>query len=151
MKFSIPTFLGGRSINNERGNYFMFSAAALVVIMGFTALGIEVARWYAIQGEMSKAIDGAAFAGAQNVNNPAILNTVGLDTFVQQVAQANFPPGLLGTTTPHFVMVNDGNGKITVNGTTQAVNTIATAYDTSLSHNSVAAAGSAKLRLLKLR
>ncbi len=150
MKFSIPKFLGGQSINNERGTYFMFTAAALVVIMGFTALGIEVARWHAIQGEMSKAIDGAAFAGAQNVNNPAILNTVGLNPFVQQVAQANFPPGLLGTTTPNFVVTNDGNGRITVNGTTQSVNTIATAYDTSLSHNAVAAAGSAKLRLAEI-
>ena len=51
--------------------------------MGFAALGVEVGRWYAIQGELGKAIDGAAFAGAQNVNNP---NIPDFNLFVAEVA-----------------------------------------------------------------
>lgn len=124
----------------------MMSAIALVGLLGFTALGIEVGRWYAIQGEMSKSIDGAAFAGAKNINNPNIINTVGLDTFVTQVAQANFPAGILGSNGGAFTVTNDGNGKITVNGSAYSINPVAKAYDANLSQTLVAASGSAKLR-----
>ena len=81
--------------------------------MGFAALGVEVGRWYAIQGELGKAIDAAAFAGAKNVNNP---NIPGLNTFVDQVAHANFPAGMLGADTPSFLISDDGNGKVLVEG-----------------------------------
>ena len=149
MKLPKPNSLY-HSLHNERGNYFTFSAVALVVIIGFAALGIEIGRWYAIQGEMGKAIDGAAFAGALNVNNPEILETVGLETFVTHVAEANFPDGLLGTTTPTFTMSNDGNGRITVDGSTTSINTLARAYDTKLGDTNMASTGSAKLRLAEI-
>ncbi len=149
MKLSLPTFQSPH-LRNERGSYFTFTAVSLVVLIGMAALGIEVGRWYAIQGEMGKAIDGAAFAGAINVNNPAIVDGVGLETFVTQVAQANFPDGLLGSTTPSFSMSNDGNGRITVNGATTALNTIAEAYDPNLADTHVASMGSAKLRLAEI-
>ena len=96
-------------IRNQRGSYFAMSAIALLVIFGFAALGVEAARWYAVQGELAKSIDGAAFAGAKNVNNP---NIPDLNLFVEQVAQANFADGLLGTDTAQFVVTPDGNGKI---------------------------------------
>ncbi|TFG59743.1 MAG: VWA domain-containing protein [Nitrospirales bacterium] len=92
---------------------------------------------------MSKAIDGAAFAGAKNVNNP---NIADLHGFVQQVAQANFPPGLLGTDAPTFVVTDDGNGKITVQGSTNSINSLSRVIDGSHGTTAIGADGSAKLR-----
>ena len=80
-----------RIIHNQQGTYLVISAIILSVMFGLSALGIEAGRWYAIQGELSKSIDGAAFAGAKNVNNP----NIDMQTFVEDVAEANFPPGLL--------------------------------------------------------
>lgn len=130
-------------LRNQHGAYILITGIAIVVLFGFAALGIEVGRWYAIQGEMSKAIDGAAFAGAKNVNNP---NITDLHGFVEQVAQANFPPGLLGTDTPTFVVSDDGNGKITVQGTTNSINSLSKVIGENHGTTAIAADGSAKLR-----
>ena len=130
-------------IRNQRGSYFAMSAIALLVMFGFAALGVEAARWYAVQGELAKSIDGAAFAGAKNVNNP---NIADLNLFVEQVAQANFADGLLGTDTAQFVVTPDGLGKITVSGSTNALNTLAKGYNPAYDKTHVATAGSAKLR-----
>ncbi|MDH3503333.1 MAG: pilus assembly protein TadG-related protein [Nitrospirota bacterium] len=70
-------------LRNQQGAYILITGITVVALFGFAALGIEVGRWYAIQGEMSKAIAGAAFAGAKNVNNP---NITDIEGFVQQVA-----------------------------------------------------------------
>ncbi len=130
-------------LRNQQGAYILITGIAIVALFGFAALGIEVGRWYAIQGEMSKAIDGAAFAGAKNVNNP---NITDLHGFVEQVAQANFPPGLLGTDTPTFVVTDDGNGKITVQGTTNSINSLSKVVGGNHGTTNIAADGSAKLR-----
>ena len=130
-------------LRNQQGAYILITGITVVALFGFAALGIEVGRWYAIQGEMSKAIDGAAFAGAKNVNNP---NITDLHGFVQQVAQANFPPGLLGTDTPAFVVSDDGNGKVTVQGSTNSINTLSKVVSGSHSTTALGADGSAKLR-----
>ena len=130
-------------IRNQRGSYFAMSAIALLVMFGFAALGVEAGRWYAVQGELSKSIDGAAFAGAQNVNNP---NIPDLNLFIEEVAQANFADGLLGTDTAAFTVANDGAGLITVNGSTNALNTLAKGFNPSMDKTYVATAGSAKLR-----
>ena len=131
------------AIRNQRGSYFAMSAIALLVMFGFAALGVEAARWYAVQGELAKSIDGAAFAGAANVNNP---NIGDLNLFVEQVAQANFSDGLLGTETAQFVVTPDGLGKITVAGSTNALNTLAKGYNPAFDKTHVATSGSAKLR-----
>jgi Flp pilus assembly protein TadG len=130
-------------LRNQHGTYILITGIAIVVLFGFAALGIEVGRWYTIQGEMSKAIDGAAFAGAKNVNNP---NITDLHGFVEQVAQANFPPGLLGTDTPTFVVSDDGNGKVTVQGDTNSINSLARVVGGGHDKTAIAADGSAKLR-----
>lgn len=135
------------TLYNQHGSYFAISALALVIMFGFAALGVEVGRWYAVQGELSKAIDGAAFAGAQNVNNP---NIADLDTFVKDVAQANFADGLLGTTSATFVVGNDGNGKIKVAGSTNAINTLAKGIGPKYNQTHVATVGSAKLRTAEI-
>lgn len=130
-------------LRNQQGAYILITGITIVALFGFAALGIEVGRWYAIQGEMSKAIDGAAFAGAKNINNP---NIADLHGFVEQVAQANFPPGLLGTDTPTFVVSDDGNGKITVQGATNSINSLSRVVQGSHGTTAIAADGSAKLR-----
>ncbi len=130
-------------LRNQQGAYILITGIAVVVLFGFAALGIEVGRWYAIQGEMSKAIDGAAFAGAKNVNNP---NITDLHGFVEQVAQANFPPGLLGTDTPTFVVSDDGNGKVTVQGNTNSINSLSRVVGGGHDTTAIGADGSAKLR-----
>ena len=77
------------------------------------------------------------------MNNP---NIGDINQFVEQVAQANFDHGLLGTDTASFIVTPDGQGKITVAGSTNAINTLAKAYNTAYSQTHVATAGSAKLR-----
>ncbi|HBP88042.1 MAG: VWA domain-containing protein [Nitrospira sp.] len=133
----------GNPLRNQQGAYILITGITVVALFGFAALGIEVGRWYAIQGEMSKAIDGAAFAGAKNVNNP---NIVDLHGFVEEVAQANFPPGLLGTDTPTFLVADDGNGKITVQGSTNSLNSLSKVVGSGHATTAIAADGSAKLR-----
>ncbi|MDR4496211.1 MAG: VWA domain-containing protein [Nitrospirales bacterium] len=130
-------------LHNQRGSYLMISVIVLMVLFGFAGLGVEVGRWYAVQGEMSKSIDGAAFAGAKNVNNP---NIPDLNAFVLEVAQANFEAGLLGTDTPVFTVTNDGNGKITVDGSAHALNTLIKGFNPAYDKTQVSTSGSAKLR-----
>jgi len=131
------------SLMNQRGSYLTITAITVAILMGFAGLGVEVGRWYSIQGELGKAIDAAAFAGAKNVNNP---NIPGLDIFVDQVAHANFPEGMLGATTPSFLVSDDGNGKILVEGSAHSFNAFAKAINPSLAKTKVATAGSARLR-----
>lgn len=137
---------------NEKGGYFLISAIVLSVLVGFAAMGVEVGRWYAIQAEISKSIDGAAFAGAKNVSNPLFSDTNGdpdpalLEAFVEQVAQANFPPSMLGTDTPVFNAVLDAEGKVTVNGTVNSMNDLTTTLEAGTATTALGAVGSAKLR-----
>ena len=131
---------------NQKGAYFLMSAIVLSVMVGFAALGVEIGRWYDIQAEISKSIDGAAFAGAKNVNNPLFPNAAALQDFVEQVANANFPPGLLGTDTPTFTANLDAQGKVTVNGNVHSLNSMSTVFDTGATMTALDAVGSAKLR-----
>ncbi len=133
-------------VHNQRGTYLIFSALVVFILFGFATFGIEVGRWYAIQSEMGKAIDGAAFAGAKNVSNPAFGNQADLREFVRQVAAANFPDGLLGTDTPTFNINIDGQGKVLVQGSTNSLNVLADVFDGDHSKTHIPAQGVAKLR-----
>ena len=133
-------------VANQRGSYFLMTAIVLSAMVGFAALGVEIGRWYDIQAEMSKASDAGAFAGAKNVSNPKFSTKAELEAFVLEVAQANFPPGLLDTDTPTFTANLDANGKVTVNGTVNSLNHLTTIFDTGTAKTAVGAAGSAKLR-----
>ena len=131
---------------NQKGAYFLMSAIVLGVMVSFAALGVEIGRWYSIQAEISKSIDGAAFAGAKNVSNPKFPTDADLEAFVLEVAQANFPPGLLDTDTPVFTAALDAEGKVTVNGNVNSLNRMTTVFDTGTTMTNLGAAGSAKLR-----
>ncbi len=131
---------------NQRGSYFLMTAIILGAMVGFGALGVEIGRWYDIQAEISKASDAGAFAGAKNVSNPKFSTKAELEAFVLEVAQANFPPGLLGTDTPAFTADLDANGKVTVNGTANSLNHLTTIFDSGTAKTTLGAAGAAKLR-----
>lgn len=133
-------------LGNQKGAYFLMSAIVLGTMVGFAALGVEIGRWYGIQAEISKSIDGAAFAGAKNVSNPKFPTNADLESFVLEVAQANFPPGLLDTDTPVFVSNVDALGKVTVNGNVHSLNHMTTAFDTGTTMTNLGAVGAAKLR-----
>lgn len=131
---------------DQKGAYFLMSAVILFSMVAFAALGVEIGRWYSIQGEMGKAIDGAAFAAAKNVSNPMFPNSGAIESFAVEVAAANFPAGLLDTDTPAFVGNVDVEGKVTVTGSVNSVNHLTTVFDTGSSHTALGADGSAKLR-----
>lgn len=141
---------------DQKGAYFLMSAIVLSVMVGFAALGVEIGRWYAIQAEMSKSIDGAAFAGAKNISNPKFSDSFGntdpalLQAFAEEVATANFPPGLLDTDTPIFNAVLDTNGKMDVTGTVNSLNKLTTNFETGTHTTALGATGSAKLRLAEI-
>ena len=131
---------------NQKGAYFLMSAITLGAMIGFAALGVEIGRWYGIQAEISKSIDGAAFAGAKNISNPKFPTDAALEAFAVEVAQANFPAGLLDTDMPTFVGDVDANGKVTVNGNVHSLNHMTTIFDTGTTMTPLGSMGSAKLR-----
>ena len=132
---------------NERGVYFMFSAITVLVLFGIVALGIEVGRWYAIQSEVSKSVDGAAFAGAVNSGN---FTPAELKTMVEEVAKANFPDGMVGTENLVVDVQDDGKGKITVAATVDAVNPLAKVVGSQHEKTNIKSSGVAKLRKFEI-
>ncbi len=132
---------------NERGVYFMFSAITVLVLFGIVALGIEVGRWYAIQSEVSKSVDGAAFAGAVNSGN---FTPAELKTMVEEVAKANFPDGMVGTENLVVDVQDDGKGKITVAATVDSVNPLAKVVGSQHEKTNIKSTGVAKLRKFEI-
>jgi Flp pilus assembly protein TadG len=105
----------------ERGAVLLTIALFLLLLLGFTAIGIEAGRWYLVRAELSKSVDAGALAGAKHLANPH----VDPKTLAEQFTQANFPTGFLGTpsTGPGSVQFNVQmlpNGQVHVDGRTQA-------------------------------
>jgi len=78
---------------NSQGAILVLFALVLIVLLGFTALGTEVGKWYLVRSELSKAVDAAALAGAKNISNPYVNPAV----LAEEVGYANFSPGMIGT------------------------------------------------------
>ena len=77
---------GDLCVANERGIFSMFSALAIMGLLGFMALSVQAGQWYVTRAELSKAVDAAAFAGAKNYSNPYLSPT----DLMAEVGQANF-------------------------------------------------------------
>lgn len=80
-----------RRIGNERGMALIYMTVTLSALMLFAGLATDGGRAYVVKAQLSKAVDGAALAGARMLNsgNPA--------AEARKVFEANFPPGYLGT------------------------------------------------------
>jgi len=64
-------------LRSERGQALILAALAMVVILGFAALAIDVGYWYSQKREVQNAVDAAALAGAQELpDDPAAAETV---------------------------------------------------------------------------
>ena len=53
---------------NERGVVIIWSAFFMIMMLGFVALGIDVAKIMATRTELQNAADAAALAGASGLN-----------------------------------------------------------------------------------
>ena len=84
-----------RKIQNkkEKGSFLVLSALAIIALIGFLALGIEVGQWYLVKAELSKAVDAASLMGAKNISNPY----VNLSDLTEEIALENFAAGFVGT------------------------------------------------------
>ncbi|GJL67015.1 MAG: hypothetical protein NPIRA05_19860 [Nitrospirales bacterium] len=116
----------------------------MVLLFGFAALGIEAGRWFAVKAEMAKAVDAASLTGATHLTNPNISDKV---LFMQQMAKANFPDGLLGTDqyTTFTVDKNDVTNKVTISGEANVLNTVSRALTYAGDSVAVQALGAARL------
>jgi hypothetical protein len=54
-------------LRSERGQSLILAALAMVAMLGFAALAIDVGYWFSQEGEVQKAVDAAALAGAQEL------------------------------------------------------------------------------------
>ena len=125
----------------------MITTFSLVAVFGMVALGVEVGRWYVVRAELSKTVDAAVLAGAKNFSNP-YLNQ---ETFIQEMAIANYAPGLMGTEgTPNFTTTLEDPGKVFMTASVNVLNTVSRVLDTSspgsLDKTAVASLGAAQLR-----
>jgi len=75
-----------RRASDERGAFMVIFALMLLVLLGFTALGIEAGRWYLVRAELAKGVDAAALVGARNISNPYVTPYPG-----RGVRQGEFP------------------------------------------------------------
>ena len=93
-----------RQVPDERGAFMVIFALVLLVLLGFTALGIEAGRWYLVRAELAKGVDAAALAAAKNISNPYVDPV----TLARGVRQGEFPgrlhrhPGLRERGTVRF-------------------------------------------------
>jgi hypothetical protein len=54
-------------LRSERGQALVLAALAMVAVLGFAALAIDVGYWYSQKREVQNAVDAAALAGAQEL------------------------------------------------------------------------------------
>ncbi|MDR3566493.1 MAG: VWA domain-containing protein [Syntrophobacteraceae bacterium] len=107
------------AIGGQKGSILVIFALTLVVLIGFTALGIEAGQWYLTQAELSKAVDAASLAGVANLSSPK------LNSIVQDIGAQNFQSGYLGTPTSgtgavSFTVARPSGNEVSVTGQTNA-------------------------------
>jgi Flp pilus assembly protein TadG len=80
------------NVFGEKGVALIHMAVTLTVLTLFAGLATDTGRAYVVKAQLSKAVDGAALAAARNLNagNPRLE--------AEQVFNANFPTGFMGTT-----------------------------------------------------
>ncbi len=116
-------------VGNQRGAFVVIFAIALLVLLGFVALGIDAGRWYLVRAELAKGVDSAALAGAKNISNPFASPT----TLAEEFGRENFQAGYLGTPqsgagSVRFTGTMVESDKIHVTGNVDATATLARVF-----------------------
>jgi len=96
---------------SQRGAYAVIFALILLVLLGFVALGIEAGRWYLVRAELSKSVDAAALAGANNVTMPYA------EQLAEDFGRENFQAGYIGTP-------GSGGGKVSFSASVIGTNRV---------------------------
>jgi Mg-chelatase subunit ChlD len=78
---------------DQRGAFLVIFALVLLVLLGFTALGIEAGRWYLVRAELSKSVDAAALVAAKNIADPHYDSK----KLAEEFGYENFYAGYLGS------------------------------------------------------
>jgi len=124
-------------VDNEKGAFVVIFAIFLLVLLGFVALGIEGGRWYLVKSELSKSVDAAALAGANNISNPYVSDPTDV---AEDFGKVNFRSGFLGTPSGEprpgtgvvsFSATKVDNNKISVTGTVNATPVLAQLFGVS--------------------
>ncbi|MCD4754720.1 MAG: VWA domain-containing protein [Deltaproteobacteria bacterium] len=82
--------------NNQKGAIAVIFVIFLVVLIGFTALGIDAGRLYLAREKLKEAADAAAMAGVQAYGFSASGNCIEWRSLTEDVLKENFPDGYLG-------------------------------------------------------
>jgi Flp pilus assembly protein TadG len=79
-------------LSGQKGFVLVYMAATLTGLLLFTGLAVDSGRAYVVKAQLTKAVDGAALAGARSLNsgNPR--------REAEKIFRANFPVGYVGTT-----------------------------------------------------
>ncbi|HNS53477.1 MAG TPA: TadE/TadG family protein [Syntrophales bacterium] len=85
--------IAGIRVADDRGAFAVIFALVLLVLLGFTALGIEAGRWYLVRAELAKGVDAGALVAAKNISNPYVDPVV----IAREFAEENFRAGYIGT------------------------------------------------------
>jgi uncharacterized protein YegL len=117
------------TIKNQKGAVLIIFALLLIVLIGFTALAVDVGRWYTTRSELSKSVDAGAIAGAKNISNP-YLGEDGHLRLAEEVARENFSVGYLmtpdsGEKSATFTAYADDDHRIRVEGTVSSPGNLA--------------------------
>ncbi len=104
----------GTTPENQKGAIAMLYMFILPVLLGFGALAIDVASWYAVRAELSKSVDAAAFAGAASIASDQATS------LAEDFGRENFPSGLLGTKVAATFNATLGDHTIRVTGSVPA-------------------------------
>jgi Flp pilus assembly protein TadG len=78
--------------STQRGFVLVYMAATLTTLLLFAGLAVDSGRVYVVKAQLTKAVDGAALAGARSLNSGSP------KTEAAKIFSANFPVGYVGTT-----------------------------------------------------
>jgi len=120
------------TLRNEKGAILIIFGLLLIVLIGFTALAVDVGRWYTVNSELSKSVDAGAIAGAKNISNP-YLGEDGHLRLAEEVARENFSAGYLmtpeaGEKVVTFNAFAEEDHRIRVTGTAHSPGNLATLF-----------------------
>ena len=79
------------NLSGQKGFVLVYMAATLTTLLLFAGLAVDSGRAYVVKAQLTKAVDGAALAGARSLNsgNPR--------AEAEKIFRANFPAGYVGT------------------------------------------------------